>query len=123
MQFINLLKLTGYVMHKIGLTFNNCTLCPQCIDVFCIYLRTNSDLCHLHHKMIGFYKRDENCLLRCTDWVFKQSGLPFVFKSLNACWTEDPNTARKNLSQHTPVKIGNQRFEKSQEKAVIQDHI
>jgi hypothetical protein len=22
---------------------------------FCIYLRTNSDLCHLQHKLIGFY--------------------------------------------------------------------
>jgi len=29
------------------LTFNNCTLCPHCIYLFCIYLRTNSDLCHL----------------------------------------------------------------------------
>ena len=28
----------------------------QC--VFCIYLRTNSDLCHLQHKLIGFYNRD-----------------------------------------------------------------
>jgi hypothetical protein len=36
-----------------GLTSNNCTLCPHCICVFCIYLRTNSDLCHLHHKLIG----------------------------------------------------------------------
>jgi len=26
-----------------SLTFNNCTLCPHCIYVFCIYLRTNSD--------------------------------------------------------------------------------
>ena len=54
-----------------GLTFNNCTLCPHCIYVFCIYLRTNSDLCHLQHKMIGFYNRDEKCLQRGTDWVFK----------------------------------------------------
>jgi len=23
-------------------------------------LRTNSDLCHLQHKLIGFYNRDEN---------------------------------------------------------------
>jgi len=30
-------------------------LCPLCIYVFCIYLRTNSDLCHLQHKLIGFY--------------------------------------------------------------------
>ena len=54
-----------------GLTFNNCTLCPQCIYVFCIYLRTNNDLCHLQHKLIGFYNRDEKCLQFGTDWVFK----------------------------------------------------
>jgi len=54
-----------------SLTFNNCTLCPYCIYMFCIYLRTNSDLCHLQHKVIGFYNRDEQCLLRGTDWVFK----------------------------------------------------
>jgi hypothetical protein len=28
-------------------------------------------LCHLQHKMIGFYNRDEKCLERGTDWVFK----------------------------------------------------
>jgi len=27
----------------------NCTFCPRCIYVFCIYLRTNSDLYHLQH--------------------------------------------------------------------------
>ena len=53
-----------------GLIFNNCTLCRHCIHVFGIYLRTNSDLCHLQHKLIGFYNRDENCLQRGTDWVF-----------------------------------------------------
>ena len=50
--------------------------------MFCIYLRTNSDLCHLQHKLIGFYNRDKKCLQRGTDWVFKQSGLRFVFKGL-----------------------------------------
>ena len=50
--------------------------------MFCIYLRTNSDSCHLQHKLIGFYNRDEKCLQRGTDWVFKQSGLLFVFKRL-----------------------------------------
>jgi len=54
-----------------SLTFNNYTLCPHCIDVFCIYLRTNSDLCHLQHKLIGFYDREEKRLQRGTDWVFK----------------------------------------------------
>jgi len=28
-------------------------------------------LCHLQHKLIGFYIRDEKCLQRGTDWVFK----------------------------------------------------
>jgi hypothetical protein len=45
-------------------------LCLHCIYVFCIYLRTNGDLCHLQHKLIGFYNRDEKCLQRCTGWVF-----------------------------------------------------
>ena len=67
----------------ISLIFNNCTLCPHFIYVFCIYLRTNSDLCHLQHKLIGFYNRDEKCLQRGTDWVFKYSGLRLVFKGSN----------------------------------------
>jgi len=25
-------------------------------------------LCHLQHKLIGFYNRDEKCLQRGTDW-------------------------------------------------------
>ena len=54
-----------------SLTFNKCTFCPHCIYVFCIYLRTNSDLRHLQHKLIGFYNPDEKCLQRCTNWVFK----------------------------------------------------
>ena len=54
-----------------SLTFNNCTLCPHCIYVFCIYLRTKSDLYHLQHKLIGFYNRYEKCLLCGTNWVFK----------------------------------------------------
>jgi len=39
--------------------------------MFCIYLRTNSDLCHLQYKLIGFYNPDEKCLQRGTGWVFK----------------------------------------------------
>jgi len=39
--------------------------------MFCIYLRRNSDLCHLQHKLIGFNNRDEKCLQRGKDWVFK----------------------------------------------------
>jgi len=53
-----------------GLTFNKCMLCPHCIYVFCTYLRTNSDFCPIQHKLIGFYNRDEKCLLCGKDWVF-----------------------------------------------------
>jgi len=65
-----------------GLTFNNCTLCQHCIYMFCIYLRTNSELCHLHHKRSWFYNREEKCLLHGTDWDFKLSSLRFVCKGL-----------------------------------------
>jgi hypothetical protein len=39
--------------------------------VFCEDLRTDGDLCHLQHKLVGFYNRDEKCLQRGTEWVFK----------------------------------------------------
>ena len=34
------------------------------------YFRS-ANLCHLQHKLIGFYNRDEKCLQRGTDWGFK----------------------------------------------------
>ena len=43
---------------------------------------TNSDLCHLQHKLIGFYNPEEKCLQGGTDWGFKYSGLRFVFRGL-----------------------------------------
>ena len=55
-----------------SLTFSNCTFCPHCIHVFCIYLRTNSDLCHLQ-PLIGFYNRDEKFLLRGANWVLNKA--------------------------------------------------
>jgi hypothetical protein len=58
-------------MHQQVEYFNNSTLCPYCIYVFCICLRTNRDVCHLHKKLIGFYNGDEKCLQRGTDWAFK----------------------------------------------------
>jgi hypothetical protein len=68
---MNLLKPTGYGMQQQVEYFNNCTLCPYWINVFCICLRTNSDLCHLHKKLIGFYNPDEKRLQSGTDWAFK----------------------------------------------------
>jgi hypothetical protein len=68
---INLLKPTGHVMHQQFNIQQLYALPTHCIYVFCIYLRTNSDLCHLQHKLIAFYNRDEKCLQRGTNWVFK----------------------------------------------------
>ena len=67
--FISQLSLAN--CSRLANRINNCTFYPHCIYVLCIYLRTNSDLCHLQHKLIGFYNRDEKCLQRGTDWVFK----------------------------------------------------
>ena len=68
--YINILNPTGHVMHQ-QFNIQQFTLCPHCIYVFSIYLRTNSDLYHLHHKLIGFYNRYEKYLLCGTNWVFK----------------------------------------------------
>ena len=68
-HFNSLSKPTGHVMHH-QFNIQQLYALPHCIYVFCIYLRTNSDLCHLQHKLIGFYNPDEMCLQRGTDWVF-----------------------------------------------------
>jgi hypothetical protein len=70
-QRCNFLKPTGYVMHQ-QFNIKQLYFLPiHCIFMFCVYLWTNSDLCHLQHKLIGFYNQDEKCLLRGTDWVYK----------------------------------------------------
>jgi len=33
-------------------------------------------------KIIGFYNRDEECLQRGTDWIFKYNGARLIFKGL-----------------------------------------
>ena len=43
----------------------------QCIYVFCVDLRTNSDYFTVQHQLTGFYNRDGVCLLRRTYWVLK----------------------------------------------------
>ena len=42
----------------------------QCIYVFRVDLRTNSDYFPIQHWLTDFYNRDGVCLLRGTDWVF-----------------------------------------------------
>ena len=81
-EYIHLLEPTGHVMHQQFNIQQLYVLPTHCICVFCIYLRTNSDLCHLQHKLTGFYNRGEKCLQRGTNCVFKKSSLCFVFKGL-----------------------------------------
>ena len=72
--YVRLLKPTGHVMHQ---QFNIQQLYVLPTLYLCVlYLSENkqrlvSDLYHLQHKLIGFYNRDEKCLLRGTNWVFK----------------------------------------------------
>jgi hypothetical protein len=69
-SLINLLKPTGYMMHQ-QVQHSRTVGSAHTEFMFFIYLKTNSDLCHVHHKLVGFYNRDENCLLRGRNWVFK----------------------------------------------------
>jgi hypothetical protein len=81
MRYFNLLK--AYCSRApTGLKLKYYTLCPHCIYLFCIYLRTNSYLCYLQHKLIGFYNRHGKFLMRGTDWVFTWSSLRVFFKWL-----------------------------------------
>jgi hypothetical protein len=91
-------------MHQQVAYFNKCTLCPHCIYVLCICLRADSDLCHLHHTLIGFYNRDEKCLQRGTNWVFKWSSLRSVFKRLNSAVDGD-GWSTPRLGRFTPGKV------------------
>jgi hypothetical protein len=66
---ISVLQLT-YVMHQ-QVQQSTIARSAHTVFMFRIYLRTNSDLCHLQHKLIGFYNRDEKCLQRGTDCAYK----------------------------------------------------
>ena len=68
-SIINLLKPTGHVIHQ-QFNIQQLYVLPTLYLFFCIYMRTNSDLCHLQHTLIGFYNRDEKCLLRGTNLIF-----------------------------------------------------
>ena len=65
-MIINLLKPTGHVIHQ---QFNIQQLYVLPTLYLCVlYLSENKhDLCHLQHKLIGFYNRDGKCLLRSTN--------------------------------------------------------
>jgi len=45
----------------------------ECVYVFRMGLRTNSDYLPTHHWLTGFYNRGGRCLLCGTDWICKYS--------------------------------------------------
>ena len=47
-----------------------------------LYLSENKQQLVPYHKLMGFYNRDEKCLLRSTNCVFKESSLRFIIKEL-----------------------------------------
>ena len=65
----NLLKPTGYVMHTNSFNIQQLYALPTLY--LCVLYLSENNLCHLQHKLIDFYNRDEKCLLRGTNWVFK----------------------------------------------------
>ena len=57
-----------------------CTVCStfyvlptQCIYVFCVELRTNSDYFTVQHWLVGFYNWDGVCLLRGTFYILRSA--------------------------------------------------
>ena len=69
-DLINLLKPTGHVRHQ---QFNIQQLYVLPTMYLCVlYLSENKQrLVPPTAKLVGFYNRDEKCLLRGTNWVFK----------------------------------------------------
>ena len=57
-------------MHQKFNTQQFYVLPTQCIYVFYVDLRTNSDYFPIQHELTGLYNSDGVCLLRGTYWVF-----------------------------------------------------
>ena len=55
----------------------------QLICVFCVDLRTNSYYFPMQHSLVGFYNLVEVCLLRGTDWIFKENGVSLLMINLS----------------------------------------
>jgi len=67
---IYIIQASGHYMYHHFNLHKFYVLPTQCIYVFCVDLRTNSDYFPIQHWLAGFYNRDGVCLLRGTDWIF-----------------------------------------------------
>ena len=84
--------------------------------VFCIYLRTNSDLCHLQHKLTGFYNRGFNPLQPSGHYVYHQYNIQqlYALPTLYLCVLYlSENTDLCHL-QHKLIGFYNRDFNPSQ---------
>ena len=66
-------ELSGQVVGTRSTRFNIqlfYVLPTECMYVFCVDLRTNSDYFPIQHELFGFYNWDGVCLLCGTDWIF-----------------------------------------------------
>ena len=79
-QQFNILKRTGYVMYQqFNILKSIGHVMHQQFNIQQLYVLPTLYLCVLYLfenkqrlvKLIGFYNRDEKCLLRGTNWVFK----------------------------------------------------
>ena len=72
------------------------SLGPLAGDSPCIS-QTNSEFRPKQHTMISFYNGDWKCLLRGTNWGFKQTGLRLVLKGLNVYFVQEFVPLQLNL--------------------------
>ena len=69
-EVFNLLKPTGHVMSQ-QFNIQQFYILPT-LYLFFIFIWEQTATCAtLKHKLIGFCNRDEKCLLRGTNWIFK----------------------------------------------------
>jgi hypothetical protein len=66
----NLLKPTGYVIHQ-QFNIQQLYVLPHTLYLWVLYLSENKQRFASHHKLIGFYNRDEKCFLLGTKCFFK----------------------------------------------------
>ena len=70
-QLINI-SCGHYKYHQFNIN-KFCVLPTQCLYVFCVDLRTNSDYFTVQHWLTGFYNWDGVCLLRGTVYILRSA--------------------------------------------------
>ena len=70
-NIFNLLNPTGHVMHQ-HFNIQQLYVLPHTVFMCFVFIWEQTATCAtVQHKLIGFYNRDEKCLNRGTNWVFK----------------------------------------------------